>query len=204
MDIIKFSGSGFGSNTYVLTSGNDSAVVDPSADLNEILSSTSKSTIKYILLTHGHFDHIMSLDALAKATGATVLIHRCDLFMPSDTSQNASDYFGLNISSSSDISPVNDGDKILLGDEIISVIHTPGHTPGSVCYDCGKFLLCGDTLFTRGYGRYDLPGGNPQVLFSSLQKLAQISSDPTIHPGHGASCALSDADIIRAIKNNLR
>ena len=202
LDIIKLNGIGFASNTYILTSGNESAVVDPSADLESIMSSVGSSTIKYILLTHGHFDHIMTLDDLAEVTDATVLIHKDDLKMPADTSVNASDFFGLDIFSPCEIKSLRDGDIIRIGIEEISVISTPGHTPGSVCYDCGEFIVCGDTLFTHGYGRYDLPGGNPHVLFSSLQKLAQIKCDPMIHPGHGASCALSDADIIRAIRKN--
>ncbi len=202
LDIIKLNGIGFASNTYILTSGNESAVIDPSADLDSIMSSVGNSTIKYILLTHGHFDHIMTLDDLAKATDADVLIHKDDMKMPADTSINASDFFGLNIFSSCTVHGLSDGDKIRLGYEEITLISTPGHTPGSVCYDCGEFIVCGDTLFTHGYGRYDLPGGNPHVLFASLQKLANIKRDPMIHPGHGASCALSDADIIRAIRKN--
>ncbi len=202
MDIIKLSGMGFASNTYILTSNNESAVIDPSADLDSIFKAAGNSAIKYILLTHGHFDHIMSLDVLADATGAEVLIHKSDIKMPTDASVNASNFFGLDICVSSEVHGLNDRDKIRLDNEEITVISTPGHTPGSVCFDCDEFIVCGDTLFSHGYGRYDLPGGNARILFSSLKKLADIKKDPIIHPGHGASCALSDADIIRAIRKN--
>ena len=202
VDIIKLNGAGFASNTYILTSANESAIVDPSADLSAMISAISENCIKYILLTHGHFDHIMSLDELEDATGAQILIHKGDLKMPGDTSINASDFFGIGISSTSEIKGLSDGDTIILGNESIKVISTPGHTPGSACFDCGDFIVCGDTLFSHGYGRYDLPEGNPKILFTSLKKLADIKGDPMIHPGHGASCLLSSADIIRAIRNN--
>lgn len=202
MDIIKLNGAGFASNTYILTSNNQSAVIDPSADVSKILSSLGNSSVKYILLTHGHFDHIMSLDEIAEATGARILIHKGDLKMPGDTITNASDFFGLGIASNSEIHGLSDGDILPLGDEFIKIISTPGHTPGSACFDCGDFIVCGDTLFSHGYGRYDLPGGNPSILFASLKKLADIKSDPVIYPGHGAACTLSSADIIRTIRNN--
>ena len=202
MDIIKLNGAGFASNTYILASNNESAVIDPSADLSSIISSVGTASMKYILLTHGHFDHIMSLDELAEETGAQILIHKSDLKMPSDTMTNASDFFGLGFASSSEIKGLSDGDILPLGDEYIKVISTPGHTPGSACFDCGDFIVCGDTLFSHGYGRYDLPGGNPNVLFASLKKLAEIKDDPMIYPGHGAACTLSSADIIRTIRNN--
>lgn len=202
MDIIKLNGTGFASNTYIIISGNEAAVVDPSASLSSIFDATGNLVIKYILLTHGHFDHIMTLDNLSTATGAQILIHQSDLKMPSDISINASGFFGLNICSSASLLGLDDGDRIKLDQEELSVISTPGHTPGSVCFDCGEFIVCGDTLFTHGYGRYDLPGGNPQDLLNSLHKLADIKNNPMIHPGHGASCALADADFIRAIRNN--
>lgn len=201
MYIIKVEGNGFASNTYVLRSEGESAVVDPSADLKSILEAADDSVIKYILLTHGHFDHILTLDSLADATGAEILIHEGDLNMPSDPSLNASGYFGLDIASKATVKGISNGGTILLGNESITVISTPGHTPGSSCYICNDILVCGDTLFSQGFGRYDLPGGNRQTLFSSLKQLANFQNDPVIYPGHGASCTLSHADIIKTIRN---
>jgi len=201
MDIIKLNGVSYASNTYVLISGSDAAVVDPSVDIQDIKMALGSSKLRYILLTHCHFDHILKLDSLRAETRAEVCIHADDAEMLKDPELNGSEFFGLEFASLGADRLLEDGEIIALGKEKIEVISTPGHTPGSVCYDCGNILVCGDTLFTSGYGRYDLPGGDPRALYNSLHKLASRNDDPTIYPGHGASCALSDADVIRAIRH---
>ena len=201
MDIIKLNGLSYASNTYVLISGADATVVDPSVDIQDIKMALGSSKLRYILLTHCHFDHILKLDSLRAETRAEVCIHKNDAEMLKDPELNGSEFFGLEFASSGADRLLEDGEIIALGKEKIEVISTPGHTPGSVCYDCGNILVCGDTLFTSGYGRYDLPGGDPRALYNSLHKLASRNDDPTIYPGHGASCALSDADVIRAIRH---
>ncbi len=200
MDIIKLNGLSYASNTYVLISGTDAAVVDPSSDIKDIKNKLGGAKLRYILLTHCHFDHILKLDSLRAETGAEVCIHKADAEMLKDPAFNASEFFGLDFASLGADRVLEDGEIITLGKENIEVISTPGHTPGSVCYDCGDKLICGDTLFTSGYGRYDLPGGDGNVLFESLKKLAYRCDNPMIHPGHGESCALSDAGVIRAIR----
>ena len=200
MDIIKLNGLSYASNTYILISGSDAAVVDPSADIKDIKNAIGNARLRYILLTHCHFDHILKLDSLRAETRAEVCIHKADADMLKDPALNGSEFFGLDFASLGADRVLEDGEIIHLGTENIEVISTPGHTPGSVCYDCGDDLICGDTLFTSGYGRYDLPGGDGNVLFASLKKLADRQDNPMIHPGHGASCALSDADVIRAIR----
>ena len=200
MDIIKLNGLSYASNTYVLISAGDAAVVDPSADIKDIKSAIGEAKLRYILLTHCHFDHILKLDSLRAETRAEVCIHKADADMMKDPALNGSEFFGLDFASLGADRILDNGEIIPLGKETIEVISTPGHTPGSVCYDCGNDLICGDTLFTSGYGRYDLPGGDGNILFASLKMLADRRDNPMIHPGHGASCALSDADIIRAIR----
>jgi glyoxylase-like metal-dependent hydrolase (beta-lactamase superfamily II) len=200
MDIIKLKGVSYASNTYVLISGNDAAVVDPSADIKDIKSALGNAKLRYILLTHCHFDHILKLDLLRAQTHTEVCIHSADAEMLTDPELNGSEFFGLEFASLGADRVLENGEALPLGKESIEVISTPGHTPGSVCYDCGDKLVCGDTLFTSGYGRYDLPGGDAATLFKSLKKLSERRDDPMIYPGHGASCALSDADVIRAIR----
>ena len=202
MDIIKLDSRGFASNTYILVSGQDAAVVDPSAQISEIKARLGSLKLRYILLTHGHFDHILTLDSLRAAYRCEVLIHDYDAKMLTDPTINASGFFGMDFVSLGTDEVLHDDDVISLGKDEIKVISTPGHTPGSVCYDCGSDLICGDTLFSSGYGRYDLPGGNPRVLFNSLSMLSHINDNPMIHPGHGASVRLNDAGIIRTIRNN--
>lgn len=202
MDIIKLKGISYAANTYVIISGNDAAVVDPAVDLTAIRNALGNAKLRYILITHGHFDHILKLDSLRCETRAEVCIHKADGETLADPSLNASEFFGIDFAALAPDRLLDNGDEIQLGREVIKVISTPGHTPGSVCYDCGNELICGDTLFSSGYGRYDLPGGDAKTLFVSLSMLAARRDNPLIHPGHGASCDLASADIIAAIRHN--
>ena len=197
MDIYNLFPGSFGSNCYLLISGNQAAVVDPSADADVILQKIAEkgATLQYILLTHGHFDHICSLDTLREKTGVSAYIHKEDADMPSDSLKNAfSIFFGQERAYRAPEKTLNDGDVLTLGNESIRVIHTPGHTEGSVCYLCSdKLLLTGDTLFDRGFGRYDLYGGNPFKLRRSLERLALLDRSLTIYAGHGSPAKLGDA-----------
>ena len=201
MDIIKLKGVSYASNTYVIISGSDAAVIDPSVEIKEVKGTIGNAKLRYILLTHGHFDHILKLDSLRCETKAEVLIHSADENMLTDPEINASAFFGLDFSTLGADRALSDGEEILLGREKITVIHTPGHTPGSVCFDCGDAIICGDTVFKSGYGRYDLPGGDPHVLLNSLTRLADRRDNPMIHPGHGESCYLAQATIIQSLRN---
>ena len=197
MDVYNLFPGSFGSNCYLLISGNQAAVVDPSADADVILQKIAEkdATLQYILLTHGHFDHICSLDALREKTGVPAYIHKGDADMPSDSLKNAfSIFFGQSRSYRAPEKILADGDVLTLGGEDIRVLHTPGHTEGSVCYLCGdKLLLTGDTLFDRGFGRYDLYGGDPFKIRRSLERLALLDRSLTIYAGHGSPTDLGDA-----------
>ena len=193
MDIIKLKGLSYASNTYVIISGTDAAVVDPSVDVKEIINALNGAKLRYILLTHGHFDHILKLDALRCETKAEICIYADDAEMLTDPELNASEFFGLDLVSLGADRALCDGEILQLGREIIEVIHTPGHTPGSVCYDCGYDLVCGDTLFTSGYGRYDLHGGDVRTLSRSLHSLKNYDQSLLIYPGHGDSTTLGQA-----------
>lgn len=187
----------WGANCYLLMSGEHAAVVDPSPSVIKLMEAIRGHGVKLekILLTHGHFDHVTAIDTLRDATGAEVWIHEADAELLGDAHKNA---FYLFFQNERVWRPaehtMKDGDVLTLGDETIKVIHTPGHTMGSVCFllEDGR-LLTGDTLFARGYGRYDLYGGNLTLLFESLAKLRALPQDLRILPGHGAEATLSDA-----------
>ncbi|HEY83409.1 MAG TPA: MBL fold metallo-hydrolase [Dehalococcoidia bacterium] len=177
------------SNCYILgsESSKEGIIIDP-ADEAERLEQTIKELglkIKLIVLTHGHPDHIGALRALKEATGAEVAIHADDA--QSLRQQVLAFLFGFSFATP----PAPDrllkgGDSIDISDLHFSVIHTPGHTPGSICLLGHGVLFSGDTLFNYGIGRYDLPGGDYQQLMDSLQtKLMVLPDDTLVYPGHG-------------------
>ena len=187
----------FGSNCYLLTVGTHAAVVDPSAEAEAILEALHRqnATLDLLLLTHGHFDHILSLDALCERTGLEAWIGEADRSYPADARKNAFSFFTrMERTWHTPAHILRDGDELTLGGETIRVLHTPGHTPGSVMLLCnGEFLLTGDTLFADTYGRYDLPGGDGPTLFQTLRTLRKLDGALPIYPGHGAPSTLGRA-----------
>jgi glyoxylase-like metal-dependent hydrolase (beta-lactamase superfamily II) len=196
MEIYTLFPRSFGANCYLLVSGNKAAVIDPSVDADAIMNLAAKknATIKYIILTHGHFDHISSIDTLRDITHAPVLIHRDDNEMLTDGMKNAhSFFFGYEKKWRPADTLIENGDALTLGNDVIRVISTPGHSKGSVCLlSCDK-LITGDTLFASGYGRYDLYGGDIDQLECSLSHLKELDPTLTIYPGHGSNASLGQA-----------
>ena len=197
MQIINLYPGSFASNCYLLLSQGEAAVVDPSANAKTILEALEhhQATLKHILLTHGHFDHILSLEGLCDATGLSACIHEEDAELPADAHKNAFyTFFQTERSFQTPQIKCKDGDTLLLGVHTIRVVHTPGHTRGSVCYLCDEeLLITGDTLFDGGYGRYDLYGGDGEILFQSLKRLRSLNPSLPIYPGHGSTTTLGDA-----------
>mgnify|MGYP003302665915 CR=1 FL=1 len=185
-------------NCYVLVDEKtgESAIVDP-AYFNEKIEAAFKEAgvgnLKYILLTHGHFDHILGVHGLKEATGAKVVIHKDDaeFLTDPDKSLAAGNFPEPQIPVEADIT-VSDGDELLLGDELIRVISTPGHTMGSICYalENDRVLITGDTLFCMTAGRTDLYGGNERMLIESLKKLIALDGDYRVLPGHNRETTL--------------
>ena len=198
MEIISLSVSGFESNCFIVHNGAEAFVVDPSTSEQKILWALEKNglNLKGILLTHGHFDHIFRAQELREATGAPLYVHELDAEMLIDSHKNAFATFtgGEFVVKEADIL-LHDGDEIPLGDEKIKVIHTPGHTKGSVCYDTGDSLITGDTIFAEGFGRCDLYGGNMSALKLSIKLLTEMAKTESrwIYPGHGGTSTLRQA-----------
>ena len=201
MELYNLFPGSWNSNCYVLISGEQgekrtAAVVDPSADKDTILRfiQGKNAVLESIILTHGHFDHVESVDTLRDATDAVVCIHKDDNEMLSDGRKNAyAFFFGEDRRWRPAERLLEDGDQLSVGKETLKVISTPGHSKGSICLLCGNILITGDTIFANGYGRYDLHGGNPSTLRDSLLGLRKLDGNLTIYPGHGESARLADA-----------
>ena len=180
-------------NCYVVWDETSSScvVVDPAAEPAKILEfvSTKGLTIEAIFLTHGHFDHVGAVEALRKATGCGLCLHKGDYHLRPNPTVDF--LFPLHDKELGEISFCDEGDVICAAGLKFTVYSTPGHSRGSVCYRAEKVLLSGDTLFAGGCGRTDLPGGDPEVIFMSLADLSELGDDITVYPGHGESTTLA-------------
>ncbi len=185
-------------NCYIITDKktNRKAVVDPGYNSAELLKKIKKCGVKtfdYILLTHGHFDHIWYADELRDLTGARVLISYGDAPSLADGNKNLSAVFGIRhfpliVADKA----LCDRDTFLLGETEFTFINTPGHTSGSGCFVSykDKVIFSGDTLFRLSMGRTDFPTGDESDMLSSLRKLAALPGDFMVYPGHGESTTL--------------
>lgn len=149
------------------------------------------ATLKYILLTHGHFDHVLGVNDFRSKYDCKVLIHENDKVLL-DSIGSYTKNFGMSAVENPKIDEyINENDIIKLGEDEIKVIHTPGHTQGGVCYLIGDSIFTGDTLFFESVGRTDLPGGNFSQLKSKIQeKLFILDESIKVYPGHGPSSTI--------------
>ena len=177
-----------GTNCYILCdeAAKVCAVIDPGAEPELILSAAEKldCTVDKILLTHGHYDHTTAVPQLHKALPqAEIYIHRADANgAGSQLFPLAGQIPGLKF--------YDEGDTLTLGDMTIQVLHTPGHSKGSVTLKVGDVLFCGDTLFAGSCGRTDLAGGSYAEIMASLKKLGQLPGDYHVCPGHDVTSTL--------------
>lgn len=163
-------------------------LIDATAFSPEIVQTVKElgAKVQYILLTHGHFDHVMGVNALKKALNTEAVIHKDDLAI-SDNVNEFTRLFGLPDGEVPKYELfIKDGDIIPVGDMKIKVIHTPGHTEGGVCYLIDDKMFSGDTLFRESVGRTDLFGGSFEKLSDSIKnKLFKLNDNITVYPGHG-------------------
>ena len=198
MKTIPFYARGWESNSYLVVNGSDAVLIDAGVAVKTLIEALERenAALKYILLTHGHFDHTIAADSIREATGARLIIHKDDSEMLSDPEKSAlATFLGRYDTVSPCDMTVKDGDTVALGDCEIKVIHTPGHSPGSVCYLCEAegVMLTGDTLFADNIGRCDLWGGSYATIRTSLRSLRADPGTLTIYPGHGDTNLLSRA-----------
>ena len=181
MNIQKLTLGLYQTNTYLLANDTEAVVIDPGYEADTILDALASKTLKAILLTHGHFDHVGAVKELVAETGCEVWIHAAESTMPPMVTAGPL-YFTHTYDEGDTVSPI-------AGLEL-TVLHTPGHTPGSVCLLMGNEMFSGDTLFACSFGRTDLPGGDPRKMMESLRRLASLQGNFFIHPGHGGSTTL--------------
>ena len=199
MNIVNLFPGSYGSNCYLLEEGGEALIVDPSAAASAILRKLREDgcTPVGILLTHGHFDHIMSIDTLRQAEpNLKVYVHEEDAPMLADGQKNGFSFFFRQDRTWKDADVLlTDGQEITVGSATLRVVHTPGQSPGSVCYLCESegIMLTGDTLFSDNIGRCDLWGGSYATIRQSLKRLRDYDGGLTILPGHGGSNTLSKA-----------
>lgn len=182
----------FASNCYVVADrdASEAAVIDPSVSSERILSAVSEMGAKltWIILTHGHFDHMFYLDDLRYKSDAQVAVHCLDGDALSDGRINASSLL-MRRELTFDEADVllHDGDAVKIGSFELRVMHTPGHTAGSICLVGPDFVITGDTLFASGIGRTDLSGGSFDDIQDSLERIIKLPGHYAVYPGHGPS-----------------
>ena len=151
----------------------EAAIVDPGWEVDKIINTASRYDlgIKFILITHSHYDHVDGVKEMVNATDASVYVHEKD----------KGEVISRGIK---EIEPLKDGAEINIGKIKVKVLHTPGHSPGSVCYLLDNKMITGDMLFVEGIGRIDLPGGDIESMFNSLQRLKELDEKIEVYPGH--------------------
>lgn len=193
MKVKLFPSYGFSANCYALEIGNEAALIDVGEVTPEILEYVSEKgeSLKYVLLTHNHFDHIGGVDKVLELSDAKLAIHAEDGKNLTNPSYNLTSRVGLSNPALRVDIMLQEGDELLLGGETIRVIHTPGHTLGGVCYVVGDVIFSGDTLFAGTVGRTDFVGGDMDTLLHSLKKLSELEGDYVVYPGHEEATTLS-------------
>jgi glyoxylase-like metal-dependent hydrolase (beta-lactamase superfamily II) len=171
---------------YILNS-KDAIIIDPGADALQILDFVNKKElkVKYIINTHGHYDHIGANNEIKSVLNSPIYIHKLDKKMLSSPTKNLSLFLGKLYKTEADV-VVEEGDEFRIDNKVFKILHTPGHTPGSMSLNVDNYLFCGDLVFKDGIGRTDLFGGSSRDLALSIKnKILILNDDVKLYPGHG-------------------
>ena len=190
-----------GTNCYLLQDKNDVAIVDPGGDMNSIIRFIEKERLMphSILLTHGHFDHTGAAGALKAHYGIPIYIHHKDEVMLYDAKSSHASRFGFSYDGCTADILLNDGDTVTLGETILTVLHTPGHTPGSICFLSGDVLISGDTLFCGSIGRFERE--DKLTMKDSIQRLLTLDAGIKVYPGHDRATTIGQERMMNPFAN---
>ncbi|MCL2655103.1 MAG: MBL fold metallo-hydrolase [Coriobacteriia bacterium] len=176
---------------------NRCVAIDPGDDAATLITALGKRILEGVLLTHGHFDHVGAAEELADYGSALVYVHEAEVDLLAWAPENARQH-GLEIDVPVPDLTFADGEELQVGEFSFTVLHTPGHTPGSSCFLLRdpeteqQHLFSGDTLFCRDIGRTDFPESMPQLMAGSLMKLARLEPATIVYPGHGPTTTIAD------------
>ncbi len=183
-------------NCYIIESKSHALIVDAGDESERILRFIKdlNAAPTQILATHTHFDHVLGVEEIRKATKTQFLIHPEDLPMLQSMQSRVRQFMGFEVPPPPKVDGyLKDGDLLRVGDETVRVIHTPGHSPGSVSLYGTGYVLTGDALFNQSIGRTDLPGGDLTTLLSSIkEKLFKLDDETVVYPGHGPETTIGD------------
>ncbi len=196
MKIIRLAIGSYQTNCYLVADEATKAafIIDPAGDLAQIkdLIDTKEYDLKYIILTHGHGDHIGAVEGLKEAYDAVLFIHEEDAEMIRDSQLNLTYRMGQTIEMEAD-QTFRDGDTLMVGELNLRFIHTPGHSKGSSCVLVEDTLFSGDTLFLNSIGRTDLYGGDRREIIESIKnKLLILPKETKVYPGHGQATSIKN------------
>lgn len=172
--------------------GGPLVVIDPAGDAEKVAARIAERDVGCVVLTHGHFDHLGAADEIRDLTGAPLLVHEADAAAIVSPEGSGGTLFGFDHRTAAPDRTLADGDRIDFGELTLEVVHTPGHTPGSICLLGEGHLFSGDTLFSGSVGRTDFPGGDARALRRSIgERLTPLPDETVVHPGHGPDTTIA-------------
>jgi len=183
-------------NCYILQPNHGAIIIDPGDEPERIVRFLNDIKVEpsQIIATHTHFDHVLGVDSIRAKLNVPFLIHRDDLSMLESMQNRVHQFMGFDVPPPPKVDRyLKDGDLLNVGDETIRVLHTPGHSPGSISLSGDGYVFTGDALFNQSIGRTDLPGGDLKTLIHSIrERLFKLDDATTVYPGHGPETTIGD------------